>query len=168
MKTNRPRILLCTWPRSRDILMWSVSSWTRERKLTPKIVYVLFLFACMLIIAVYTCTVYVLNIYIHLLLFNFCILIQNGQTPLCLAIEGKMTGAAQVLIDSGANLNINDRDGNGPLHFSCSVGCHDIVSYLIEKNVKIASKNKVTEESPLLPLLCLSLKKNVDLTFVTY
>ncbi|KAF9875384.1 hypothetical protein CkaCkLH20_07204 [Colletotrichum karsti] len=73
---------------------------------------------------------------------------QAGETPLLLAVRQNKPKAVDVLLESGADVNITCRDGTKPLHLACSKGYLEICQTLVSRNADVKSKNK-EEKNPL-------------------
>ncbi|XP_073708336.1 uncharacterized protein [Garra rufa] len=58
---------------------------------------------------------------------------QSGQTALMLAVSHSRTMMVQVLLDCGADLNIQDRDGSTALMCACEHGHTEIAKILLDK-----------------------------------
>uniref|UniRef100_A0A672MY21 KN motif and ankyrin repeat domain-containing protein 4-like n=2 Tax=Sinocyclocheilus grahami TaxID=75366 RepID=A0A672MY21_SINGR len=58
---------------------------------------------------------------------------QSGQTALMLAVSHGRTMMAQVLLDCGADVNIQDRDGSTALMCACEHGHTEIVKILLDR-----------------------------------
>lgn len=84
------------------------------------------------------------------------------MTPLHCAIEwAESTELAKLLIDSGANLNLPDRDGDTPLALAAYMGNHEVVKLLV--NEEDCDKNVVTQQgrSPL--NRAIAMNENLDI-----
>eukprot|EP01041_Mallomonas_annulata_P000081 gene81-100_t len=57
----------------------------------------------------------------------------QGWTTLCGAAVGGQKEVAVLLIEAGANINIQDKEGRTPLHLSCLKGHTKVSRYLLEK-----------------------------------
>jgi len=57
----------------------------------------------------------------------------SGAKPLIVAMQYKHSGAAQALIEGGADINVRDRAGNTSLHLAAQVGDMDLVRMLLAK-----------------------------------
>lgn len=88
---------------------------------------------------------------------------RTGLTLLQIAINKKHTEIIQLLLDKGADVNIKDKQGRGPIHLAVVTGQKDIVEKLIAKGADInaidgraenaltlARKNNQTEITELL------------------
>jgi len=65
-----------------------------------------------------------------------------GWTGLLTAARTQNVGAAQRLLDAGANVNLAERDGWTPLHFSVAFNNAPLCHLLIESGADILQKNK--------------------------
>ena len=63
---------------------------------------------------------------------------QEGNTPLCFAVEEKHLSIIQDLLAAGANVNASDRVDVGPLFRAAATGRLDIVQYLVEHGADIS------------------------------
>jgi ankyrin repeat protein len=80
---------------------------------------------------------------------------QNKQhcTPLHLALdgtllsldfhEGKTKTACRLLLESGANANIRNHEGNTPLHLAIELGRYDIIQLLLGRGADVHAKDNV-------------------------
>lgn len=71
----------------------------------------------------------------------------NGATPLLIACDAQINDAdklqriCKLLIDHGANVNVQDREGNSPLHILCQTpGVTELVQYLIEMGANVNAR----------------------------
>lgn len=56
----------------------------------------------------------------------------GGESLLHIATKKGNLSMVKLLIDAGANINIQDESGNTPLHYSAASGKKDVVKYLLE------------------------------------
>ncbi|KAH6659070.1 ankyrin repeat-containing domain protein [Truncatella angustata] len=64
-----------------------------------------------------------------------------GLTPLNVAIQKESTDTARLLLEAGANPNLQDLYRNAPLHLAVEVGCLDIVKELIKHGAQTERQN---------------------------
>lgn len=72
---------------------------------------------------------------------------RSGETPLHMASTS--VGAARLLIENGAIVNVANYEGVTPLHLSSRNGCADVVKLLIDKRANVDSIND-NGDTPLL------------------
>jgi len=86
----------------------------------------------------------------QLLLAKGAIIVSQGSsdTPLHAASREGYLDAVRLLIQSGADVNYRDRDGNTSLHCAARSGNSRLVGYLIEKGGDVSILNK-NEQAPI-------------------
>ena len=65
----------------------------------------------------------------------------NGFTPLHCAIQFWRTGNAKLLIDKGADLNVQDNEGYTPLHLAAWQGMKDMAELLIDRGANLNTQD---------------------------
>ena len=68
--------------------------------------------------------------------------VQNGLTPLHVAVCCKHKIIISELLEHDADINIQDNDGNTPLMVACSLGHADLVEMLLDYDADTDVKNK--------------------------
>jgi len=71
----------------------------------------------------------------------------SGQTPLLTAVALNDYDIIELLVESGANINAQDRDGNTVLHFAVENQSPELVEYLIDNGVDVRIENNKGEKS---------------------
>ena len=93
---------------------------------------------------------------IILSIFSFFIFINNtfannsvlDERLLSLSSKGNNAQLIQMVIDGGANVNVQDKQGYTPLLYSCAKGYYDNVKILLENGADVNVKLK--KETPIL------------------
>lgn len=67
------------------------------------------------------------------------------QTPLHVAVMASRAEMVELLITSGAKLDVHDRRGNTPLHLACQNGHKDIVVLILDS---LPKHNQTTDDKP--------------------
>jgi|SaaInlStandDraft_5_1057022.scaffolds.fasta_scaffold00171_23 ankyrin repeat protein len=65
-----------------------------------------------------------------------------NQTPLMIAIKYNNLEMIETIVDSGANLNLYDNDGNTALIISSKLDKEDIIKLLLDSKADFSIKNK--------------------------
>ena len=71
-------------------------------------------------------------------------------TPLCTAAEDDNLLIAELLLDAGADANINGEEGNTPLHYAANNGNERLVKKLIACGAKLDERNESGETALIL------------------
>lgn len=69
-----------------------------------------------------------------------------GQTPLHLAAQKGYTKVMQILLNHGAKIDAQDRDGNTPLHDASLNGQAKAISFLLDRGVSVQVLNHLRED----------------------
>lgn len=64
----------------------------------------------------------------------------EGQTALALAIENYQIGLAEILLENGADIELDDRDGYRPMHYAASCKDGSGVYFLSANGAKVNSR----------------------------
>ncbi|KXZ44526.1 hypothetical protein GPECTOR_66g254 [Gonium pectorale] len=100
----------------------------------------------------------VLSSIVHLRTFSDLEYIEDGWTPLHLACKADVTGAANALLQYGANVGALNQDGRTPLHVAAQWGSVEVVAVLLQ-----AGANKdAADESGATPLSLASQSGHVE------
>lgn len=67
---------------------------------------------------------------------------QSGSTPLGMAITFNNLAAVKLLIENGANINKQSKDGSTPLHTAAFFCRREILEYVLEKNPDQSIRNQ--------------------------
>ena len=62
---------------------------------------------------------------------------KSGYTPLMSALTGKEKRIVELLIENGANVNVEDKQGRSPLHLACTFNNLDYCKILIANGANI-------------------------------
>ena len=73
---------------------------------------------------------------------------KNKETPLLTAIINNSLTCAEIMVKSGANINIRNKGDLSPLMLACKYGFNDLVDILINKGANVNEKN-ILGETPL-------------------
>jgi ankyrin repeat protein len=66
---------------------------------------------------------------------------QPGLTPLHQAALANSVECAKLLVEHGARITSEDKDGDHPIHTAARLGSGDFAAYLLEKGADVNSKN---------------------------
>ena len=80
--------------------------------------------------------------------FNLDNLNKNKETALITAINNQSLECAEIIIKSGADINIRNKGDLSPLMLACKFGYDNLVNILVEKGADINEKN-ILGETPL-------------------
>ena len=72
----------------------------------------------------------------------------QGGDALMVAVMGSKDDAVKVLLDSGANVAVKDRQGNTPLHIAAELGDVDNVKMLLAKGADPNAKTNPFNAGP--------------------
>lgn len=77
-----------------------------------------------------------------------CNVLQNGYTPLHMAVKQRSVDTARALLQFGATCNAQSLQGVTPLHLAAQEGHADMVTLLLSKqgNVHLGNKVRTTSE----------------------
>ncbi len=94
---------------------------------------------------------------------------QNGESLLCRAVKENNLETAALLIDSGADVKLRNRDGNALIHYLAEVGedsseasyekANELIRYIIAKGARVDEKGTFNNR-PSTPLLIASKMNN--------
>lgn len=76
-----------------------------------------------------------------------------GITPLMLASKGGRKAAVEALFNAGANVNIQDSNGDTALHYAVGDGREEIVGFLLSKGAEVNARNRLEGDTPLMVAL---------------
>lgn len=83
-----------------------------------------------------------------------------GYTALHQACEKGNFGAAKILIEKGAEINVRESNGKTPLHLACEEGHTQLVSLLIDYQADV----NIADNFKILPLLVSTFTQNIGIT----
>jgi ankyrin repeat protein len=74
---------------------------------------------------------------------------EYGRTPLMQAAFSRQEAVFKYLVEKGADVNLSNKEGFGPLHFTTLFGARELVELLISKGAQINSNTNVIGVTPL-------------------
>ena len=83
---------------------------------------------------------------------NYSLTMEDGQTPLHIAISRKHNGIVKFLLDNEADLEAQDLNGSTPLHEACRYGNVEAVRDLLEARANVNSQDSLCK-TPLLLII---------------